>query len=232
MEINDIISSLNGSWIMLTAITGFLYYFYKKETAKLEKWQDEYFYEILVPFRMEYLKNVSMSIREYINKIDIYNKGYVPSYMFHLVKQNKYEEIRQILIVDYEHNYPSLKRTSFKSLTKFMNVVNFFKEFVMIFMFAICLFNFFLFTYLILLEVHHFWQSNMWSTINIYGIEVLIIWMLAVFLLLFILGCRYILLYFCKKDFTDCYSSKKEIVDKIIKQKIKIYGEIESKLIY
>lgn len=232
MDINNILETLKEYWIIIIAITGFLYYFYKKEVTKLEVWQNEYFNKILVPFHLQCLSNPLIDIREFLNEKDIYSKEYIPSYIFYLAKKNGHEQIHRILVVDYEYNYPSQKGVFLSSLLKIGDVMGFFVSIGTFLMTVAFIPIVFIFLLAIILELIQVLQNNIWSSVNFYGAEVLAINVYTISLLICISFIASIMLLYRTTDYNDCYTSKKKIIEKSIKLKLKRYNNLSKKLIY
>ena len=132
----ELLGDLKEYWFLVIAVGGLFLYFYRKEEERLNKWQQDYFNEILVPFHLECLKNPHNCVGRFLYENNIYDKVYVPTYIFYLEKKKSYEKLQKIMIVDYEKNYPSTNQIFFISQKKGLSVFLFFLQLLMFFTFA------------------------------------------------------------------------------------------------
>jgi len=60
--IESLLNFIEGYWLIITAIAGFIFYYYRKEMDKYEFWQNEYLNTFLVQFHLQYLVNTELLI--------------------------------------------------------------------------------------------------------------------------------------------------------------------------
>jgi len=135
----NLIKLENEYLIIIVAIVGAIYYFYKKENAKREKWESLYLNKILVPFHLRYLKKSFINTQKFLKKIDLYDKGYVPNYVFYLLILNDFDTIFKVLLVDYEWNSYTQKQLHSRSQSKTLNLIMYFVEWMLILLFVFSL---------------------------------------------------------------------------------------------
>ena len=74
---------------------------YKLIIKKTHKREDEYYDKVLKPFIIKYAKNKNINAVKCIREIVHREQDYVPKYIFYLLDNNRKEELKKVLIVDY-----------------------------------------------------------------------------------------------------------------------------------
>jgi len=216
-------------WPIISLVIGFIFYYYKLEEKKVQKWEDDYFTQLLVPF---YRQNRNRSIfdvkdsdiKDFMAPEMISDKEYVPSYIFQLIKQQRYDDVHKVLIVDYINNYPSLKQIISSTGKRLKNVAILFIQFFLIFAFACSLvLSIFIMIYSLSSIINGIRLGDIASVLRMLSVLIFLVLLMA--LLLFALKKN------DKKDYTDCYSLDEEVVESLIESRLKAYGKISKSLI-
>jgi hypothetical protein len=232
MGFNDMLNAISEYWFIIIAIAAFFHYYYKKEMTKYEAWQNMYFDEILAPFHLQYLKNPSKDINEFINDVGLLDKTYVPSYIHYLTRNGSHANMVNVMLVDYERNNPSPNNLSVRAQTKILDVIFFCMEFVFAFLATLTLALALLSAALAFGEVFAFIQNGFWNVADPSGAgrPLIIAYLVSLLSCIIITGLFLFLLK--RSNYSNCYSADRTKVEKLIAQKLKRYEKISPNLIY
>jgi len=235
MGFNGMLKTISEYWFIIIAIIAFFHYYYKREMTKYETWQNKYFYKILVPFHLQYLKNLSIDIPVFINDSKLLDKAYVPSYLHYLARNESYANMINVMLVDYERNNPSPSNLSTRAQSKIMDVVFFCMDFIIILVLTLFIVLIALSVVFIVSEIVAFIQNGFWNVVLSGSNGNLQIFVYIITLIVFSImtgTLLFFLNYINKSNYKNCYSSNRYKVEKLIAQKLKRFEKISVNLIY
>lgn len=204
----DALKYLNG-----VGIISFIIAVFDKERIAHADNKAKYFNEFLVKFYAAYRANNDFSMVDFFkcNYCDIY----IPPYVYYLFESGEYDKLRRVLIVDYYMAFPNEKNSIVHTFSKFVSFIDIIYYFIVVFgligsMFLISV----VFVQALILK-----EQIDYFNLGVIGISI-IIWAAIVLKM--------------KKYFksNDNYSYNKNIIDKIIKSKIKNYKNISEELYF
>lgn len=225
MSFLEILSSIERYWFIIIAFAGFIFYYYRKEMNKYEKWQDKYVKYVLVPFHLQHLKNPSLDIKTFIGKVEIYENVYIPSYIHYLYKINDFEGMRKILIVDWDTKNPSQKNLSSLAQSKVAGAISYGFEFLIIFMFSLTIPFVLISLFALILELIISWGNLSWNEQICRSLYVFLASIILLAVLIFTLRRT-------RKVYSCCYSAQIKVIKRVVKRKKNNYKKISKDLIY
>ncbi|HBF1194926.1 hypothetical protein [Clostridioides difficile] len=232
MDIIEIVKGIGFAKIYGVVSTIFiaLIVYFKAEQKKRELYLDKYFEKLLTPYILEYKKNNTINSVKFIRKRYTIKDYYIPSYIFYLVENNKNEDLKKVLSVDYINNYPNHKNDINKALDKITQVVDFILvlTYTALKIFAFCMILILCFCILIFLI--DFLKSTLSHNIILKKDKLIII---ESFIWLIIMYLYYIFCKFARENIVDneynTYTRKRKCIEKNIIRKKKIYKKVSKK---
>ncbi|EGT3903104.1 hypothetical protein ERM42_12195 [Clostridioides difficile] len=232
MDIIEIVKGIGFAKIYSVVSTIFiaLIVYFKAEQKKRELYLDKYFEKVLTPYILEYKKNNTINSVKFIRKRYTIKDYYIPSYIFYLVENNKNEDLKKVLSVDYINNYPNNKNDINKALDKITQVVDFILvlTYTALKIFAFCMILILCFCILIFLI--DFFKSTLSHNIILKKDKLIII---ESFIWLIIMYLYYIFCKFARENIADneynTYTRKRKCIEKNIIRKKKIYKKVSKK---
>ncbi|HFL3512491.1 TPA: hypothetical protein ACG3PC_003823 [Clostridioides difficile] len=232
MDIIEIVKGIGFAKIYGVVSTIFiaLIVYFKAEQKKRELYLDKYFEKLLTPYILEYKKNNTINSVKFIRKRYTIKDYYIPSYIFYLVENNKNEDLKKVLSVDYINNYPNHKNDINKALDKITQVVDFILvlTYTALKIFAFCMILILCFCILIFLI--DFLKSTLSHNIILKKDKLIII---ESFIWLIIMYLYYIFCKFARENIADneynTYTRKRKCIEKNIIRKKKIYKKVSKK---
>ncbi|HBG2118006.1 TPA: hypothetical protein OLY09_003726 [Clostridioides difficile] len=232
MDIIEIVKGIGFAKIYSVVSTIFiaLIVYFKAEQKKRELYLDKYFEKLLTPYILEYKKNNTINSVKFIKKRYTIKDYYIPSYIFYLVENNKNEDLKKVLNVDYINNYPNNKNDINRALDKITQVVNFIlvliyivlKIFVFCIILILCL--------CLLVFLIDFFKNVLGHNTILKKDKLIIIessiWLVAMYL-------SYMFCKFARENIMDneynTYTRKRKCIEKNIIRKKKIYEKVSKK---
>jgi len=123
--------------ISVASIISFLITLFNKEHDKYIKSKDEYFNLFLTIFYDKYKEGKDFDIKKFYLENCSRSNYYIPPYVHFLIEKKEYKSLERILIVDYYDLYPNYKNIIFKTMTYFMNIIDFLYYLFMILLIAV-----------------------------------------------------------------------------------------------
>lgn len=201
-------------YVNIVGIISFIIAVFDKERIAHAENKAKYFNEFLVKFYAEYREN-----NDDFNMKDFFDCNYcniyIPPYVYYLFEIGKYDELRQVLIVDYYIGFPNEKNSIVHTFAKCISFVDILYYFIIAFgMLSSIILTLVVFVQALILK-----EQMDYPNLGIIGVSIFIYAMLVLKM---------------KKYFksNDNYSYKKDIIDKIIESKIKDYNNISKELYF
>ena len=199
--------------ITILPLIGYLAASFNGEYDKYINAKEMYFKEFLSNFYNDFRKGED--INSFLKVNYNYSLYYVPPYISYLLEQDKSVEIRKILLVDYYDLMPSYKNTILNTMSKILNLGDFF-VFLALFLgsIAVAIFTILLFGLL-------GFTNQQLDTLSI----VIIIISILIFSLIVKKTIKSIIE-------NNIYSNSEAQINKIIDNKIKCYEKLENQLYF
>ncbi|WP_074116037.1 hypothetical protein [Clostridioides difficile] len=232
MDIIEIVKGIGFAKIYGVVSTIFiaLIVYFKAEQKKRELYLDKYFEKLLTPYILEYKKNNTINSVKFIKKRHTIKDYYIPSYIFYLVENNKNEDLKKILSVDYIHNYPNNKNGINRALDKIAQVVNFalvllytaLRIFIFCIILGLCfgILVFLIYFFKTALSHNTIFEKDKLLTRNSF------IWLMIMYLLYVFCG---LMREYMTDGWYDTYTRKRRCIEKNIIRKKKTYEKVSKK---
>ena len=160
-----------------------------------------------------FFKDKSIDIVKFYSSYCNYSNSYIPPYVHFLIDEKEYDALKRIFIVDYYDLYPSYNNTIFKTVTYFINIIDFlYCLFLILLVVAV--------TGLVLLILGMIGFMN--AFISLHDFTVLSIYT-AIFFVMFKISASYL-------DKNDMYSLSKNRIAELINSKQRRYYKVLEKM--
>lgn len=187
--------------------------------------EKRYYKKVLKPFMKALTKNENMNVMEKCKELVKRMDDDVPKYVVFLIKENSVDDLKKVMICDYFDIYEN----DDNKIRRIIEIIGKLSQYI-----GIALMFFLMFcAYLCFMTIVYYGISVLGALMSGEKCVTEMQYLLLTGIMTAIsVGTFFIIFYSVKKDNMDRYTTKKDKIEKMIKNKTKYYDKNQSKLIY